>query len=77
MRFTKPDARIRTGDRVVTRGTEPDDRLQSLYPVGLPIGRVWRIENEGTDTQEIHLRPFADMRSLDVVQILTKPRGGE
>jgi rod shape-determining protein MreC len=77
MRFTKPDARIRTGDRVVTRGTEPDDRLQSLYPVGLPIGRVWRIENEGTDTQEIHLRPFADMRSLDVVQILTRPRGGE
>ena len=77
MRFTRPGARISTGDRVVTRGTEPDDRAQSLYPVGLPIGRVTRIENEGTDTQEIHLRPFADMRSLDFVQILTDPRGSD
>ena len=77
MTFTNPGARISTGDRVVTRGTEPDDRNESLYPVGLPIGRVTRIENEGTDTQEIHLRPFADMRSLDFVQILTNPRGGD
>ena len=77
MKFTNPGARIVVGDRVVTRGTEPEDRDESLYPVGLPIGRVTRIENEGTDTQEIHLRPFADMRSLDFVQILTRPRGGE
>jgi rod shape-determining protein MreC len=77
MKFTEPGARINVGDRVVTRGTEPDDRLKSLYPVGLPIGQVWRIDNEGTDTQEIHLRPFADMRSLDFVQILTNPQGGQ
>jgi len=76
MTFTEPGARVSVGDRVVTRGTEPEDRQESLYPVGLPIGRVTRIENEGTDTQEIHLRPFADMRSLDFVQILTRPRGG-
>ena len=75
MTFTEPGARVRVGDRVVTRGTEPDDRKQSLYPVGLPIGRVTRIDNEGTDTQEIHLRPFADMRRLEFVQILTNPRG--
>jgi rod shape-determining protein MreC len=75
MTFTEPGARISVGDRVVTRGTEPEDRQASLYPVGLPIGRVTRIDNEGTDTQEIHLRPFADMRTLDFVQILTKPRG--
>lgn len=75
LRFTRPGARVGVGDRVVTRGTEPDDRLRSLYPVGLPIGRVTRIEDEGTDTQEIHLRPFADMRRLDFVQILTQPRG--
>ena len=77
MKFTEPDAGIRIGDRVATRGTEPDDRAASLYPVGLPIGRVTRIENEGTDTEEIHLRPYADMRSLDFVQIITDPRGGE
>ncbi|HEV2785480.1 MAG TPA: rod shape-determining protein MreC [Solirubrobacteraceae bacterium] len=77
MTFTEPGARVSVGDRIVTRGTEPEDRQESLYPVGLPIGRVTRIDNEGTDTQEIHLRPFADMRSLDFVQILTRPRGGD
>jgi rod shape-determining protein MreC len=75
MKFVPPGAKLSTGDRVLTRGTEPNDRAQSLYPVGLPIGQITRIDNEGTDTQEIHLRPFADMRSLDVVQILTQPRG--
>jgi rod shape-determining protein MreC len=75
MRFVPPGARLNPGDRVVTRGTEPDDRKTSLYPVGLPIGEITRIDNEGTDTQEIHLRPFADMRSLDIAQILTRPRG--
>jgi cell shape-determining protein MreC len=75
MKFVPPGTRLSPGDRVVTRGTEPQDRRQSLYPVGLPVGAITRIDNEGTDTQEIHLRPFADMRSLDFVQILTKPRG--
>jgi rod shape-determining protein MreC len=75
MKFVPPGTRLSPGDRVLTRGTEPEDSRQSLYPVGLPIGAITRIDNEGTDTQEIHLRPFADMRSLDFVQILTKPRG--
>jgi rod shape-determining protein MreC len=75
MKFTQPDAKIKVGDRVVTRGTEPEDTAPSRYPVGLPIGRVVRIDHEGTDTQEVHLRPYADVRRLDFVQILTKPRG--
>ncbi len=77
MNFTQPGAKLAEGDRVVTRGTEPDDRAPSRYPVGLPIGEVKRIDHEGTDTQEIHLRPYADVRSLDFVQILTRPRGPE
>lgn len=75
MSLMQPGARVSVGERVVTRGTEPDDRRQSLYPVGLPIGTITRIENEGTDTQQVHLRPFANLRSLDFVQILTRPRG--
>ena len=75
MNFTQPGAKIAVGDRVVTRGTEPDDRAPSRYPVGLPIGEVKRIDHEGTDTQEIHVRPYADVRNLDFVQILTRPRG--
>lgn len=75
MNFVAPGARLSVGDRVLSRGTEPQDTSRSLYPVGLPIGQITRIDNEGTDTQEVHLRPFAEMRSLDVVQILTEPRG--
>jgi rod shape-determining protein MreC len=75
MKFAPPGTRLSPGDRVLTRGTEPEDARASLYPAGLPIGVITRIDNEGTDTQEIHLRPFADLRSLDFVQILTRPRG--
>ena len=67
---------LREGDRVVTRGTVTEtEHLSSLFPPGLPIGHITRIENAGTDTQEVHLRPFADMRNLDFVQILTRPQG--
>jgi rod shape-determining protein MreC len=75
MKFVAPGANLAVGDRVVTRGTEPEDKIQSLYPVGLPIGQITRIDHAGTDTQEVHVRPYADLRSLDVVQILTNPRG--
>ncbi len=70
-----PGAKLNTGDRVVTRGTVTDTDRPSLYPAGLPIGVITRIDNKGTDTQEIHLRPYANMRDLDFVQVLTKPRG--
>lgn len=75
MQFTQPNSELKVGDRVVTRGTEPEDRGPSLYPVGLPIGDIRRIDNQDTDTQEVHVRPYADMRSLDFVQILTRPQG--
>lgn len=71
-----PGAKVNVGDRVVTRGTVSDtDRLPSLYPPGLPIGEITRVDNKGTDTQEVHLRPYANMRDLDFVQVLTRPRG--
>jgi len=71
-----PGAKLNVGDRVVTRGTVSDtDRFPSLYPSGLPIGVITRIDNKGTDTQEIHVRPYANMRDLDFVQVLTRPEG--
>jgi rod shape-determining protein MreC len=73
LKFTPPNARLNPGDRVVTRGTVSDtDRFPSLYPPGIPIGVVTHIDNEGTDTEEVHLRPYANMRSLDFVQVLTR-----
>jgi rod shape-determining protein MreC len=76
VKFVPPGTPLNVGDLVVTRGTVSEtSRLQSPYPQGLPIGKVTRIDNEGTDTQEIHVKPYADMRSLDFVQILTRPQG--
>lgn len=63
--------RIAVGDRVVTRGTI-ESRYPSLFPEGLPIGAVTRVDNPGSDTQEVRVRPFADLRRLDEVQVLTK-----
>lgn len=76
LEFAAPNARLEVGDRVVTRGTVQDAaKLPSLFPPGLPIGEVTRIDNAGTDTQEVHLRPFADIQKLNFVQILTRPQG--
>jgi len=73
LKFTPPNAKLNPGDRVVTRGTVSDtDRYPSLYPSGIPIGVITHIDNEGTDTEEVHLRPHANMRSLDFVQVLTR-----
>ncbi len=78
LEFVPSSAQLNPGDRVVTRGTvSQTDRLPSRYPPGLPIGEITRIDNAGTDTQEVHLRPFANMRSLDFVQVLTRPHGAE
>jgi rod shape-determining protein MreC len=76
LKGASPDAKLNVGDRVVTRGTVSEtDRLPSLYPHGLPIGVITRIDNKGTDTQEVHVRPYANMKNLDFVQVLTRPRG--
>lgn len=76
MRFTTHNDRVDRGDTIVTRGTDahaPAD-IRGLFPPDVPIGRVWKIDDPGTDAQLIHLRPFVDVRSLDHVQILTRSR---
>jgi rod shape-determining protein MreC len=68
-----PNAKeIRKGDRIVTAGTV-SDRLPSPFPEGILIGTVKRIEGEGELDRTIHVEPAADLRSLDFVQVLTKP----
>ena len=48
------------------------DSLTSLYPPNVPIGTVTRVDEPGTDDQEVHVRPFADLRRLEFVQVLTR-----
>jgi rod shape-determining protein MreC len=71
---TDPKASVPAGATIVTRGTSADTRpgLGSLFPPDIPVGRVTRIDDEGTDTQRVHVRPFVDVRDLEHVVVLTR-----
>ncbi len=72
MRTTNLKAPVAEGETITTRGTAADAKLSSLFPPDIPIGRVTRIDDAGTDTQVVHLRPFVDVRAIDQVQVLTR-----
>jgi rod shape-determining protein MreC len=66
-------SKVHTGDLIVTAGTT-DSRLQSPFPAGIPIGTVKRIDlGSGDLDPRIHITPAADVRRLDMVQVLTRP----
>jgi rod shape-determining protein MreC len=61
---------VRVGDVVVTAGWE-SPRLASLYPRGIPIGRVTSVGQTDTDLyKQVLVEPFADFRSIDAVLVL-------
>jgi rod shape-determining protein MreC len=77
MLYTTRNDRVDVGQTVVTAGTRaPSGRLPSLFPPNIPIGKVTQVDNPGTDDQLVHVRPFADMRRLEFVQVLTKSPNG-
>lgn len=62
---------VHGGQSVVTSGWRAEG-LASLFPPGLPVGEVTSapiVEQEAS--QQVHLRPYADMANLDLVQVLT------
>jgi rod shape-determining protein MreC len=64
---------VAAGDLVITAGTTTT-RLPSPFPAGIPIGEVKRIElGEGDLDRRIHVAPVADLRRLDMVEVLTNP----
>jgi rod shape-determining protein MreC len=73
-----PNAKeVRRGDKIITAGTSTSSRvsdLRSLYPRGILIGTVSRVETgEGELDRVIHVQPAADLHSLDIVEVLTEP----
>jgi rod shape-determining protein MreC len=59
------------GAKVVTSGSAPGP-LQSIYPRGIPIGEVSRVEPGELDLyRTVHIRPWADFRKMDVLTVLT------
>lgn len=62
---------VHGGQAVVTSGWRAQG-LASLFPPGLPVGEVTSasiVEQEAS--QQVHLRPYADVANLDLVQVLT------
>ncbi len=65
------------GERIVTAGTT-DARLGSLFPPGIPIGRVRRIEDGAGDLDRIvHVKPAAELTNLQFVSVLTSADSGD
>lgn len=69
--FIASTRKIGAGQAVVTAGWRARG-LASLFPANLPIGEVTRAPiREQEASQQVHLRPFADLANLDHVQVLT------
>jgi len=69
--FLDSEKLVGKGQSVVTSGWRAQG-LESDYPPNLPIGEVTEaslVEQEAQ--QQVHVRPFADLRELDLVQVLT------
>ena len=69
--FLNSEQRVGKGQSVVTSGWRAAG-LQAGDPPNLPIGEVTEaslVEQEAQ--QQVHVRPFADLRELDLVQVLT------
>jgi rod shape-determining protein MreC len=69
--FIDSTKHVHGGQAVVTSGWRAEG-LASLFPPGLPVGEVTSasiVEQEAQ--QQVHLRPYADIANLDLVQVLT------
>ena len=71
------EAVVRVGDTVVTAGWR-SQRLASIYPKGIQIGRVTSVGRTDTDPYtQVQVTPFADLGSLEAVLVLLpRERGG-
>ena len=71
LEFLDETKNVSAGQSVVTSGWRGEG-LSSLYPRGIPVGEITRAPiDEREAIQSVELRPFADLRNLDILQILT------
>ena len=69
--FVEKGKRVTEGTTVVTSGFT-SSRVESLFPRGIPIGTVREVDLDEVEIyQRVHIRPFADLRRLDWLQVLT------
>jgi rod shape-determining protein MreC len=69
--FLETEKIVGKGQSAVTSGWRTVG-FESGYPPNLPIGEVVEAPlNEQEAQQQVHIRPYADLRNLDLVQVLT------
>jgi rod shape-determining protein MreC len=69
--FLDSEKRVGKGQSVVTSGWR-SQTIGSDYPPNLPIGEVDEASLKQQEAQQqVHVRPYADLRDLDLVQVLT------
>jgi rod shape-determining protein MreC len=63
---------VKAGQNVATSGFG-SGKLASIFPKGIPIGRVSKVSsNELELYRQVHIKPFADFRRMDYVQVITR-----
>lgn len=69
--YVQKGAKLQVGQTVVTSGFRSSTG-DSLFPRGIPIGRVKRVQPSELELyRRVHIQPYADFRRLDYVQVLT------
>jgi len=67
LEYLSATADVAEGDSVVTAG------IDGIYPPGLGVGRVERIERAGRAFRQVVIRPYADFSRLESVLVLVAP----
>jgi rod shape-determining protein MreC len=67
LEYLSATAEVAEGDTVVTAG------IDGIYPQGLGVGRVERVERAGPAYRKVSVRPFADFSRLETVLVLVAP----
>jgi rod shape-determining protein MreC len=71
LEYLDSERRVGKGQSVVTSGWRGQG-IESAYPPNLPIGEVAEASIVEQEAQaQVHVRPYADLRNLDLVQVLT------
>jgi rod shape-determining protein MreC len=71
MSFINSDKPLHKGLSVVTAGWRSPD-LEAGFPPNIPIGEVTSASFVEQEAQErVHVRPYADVRNMETVQVLT------
>jgi rod shape-determining protein MreC len=73
LQYLPANVQASRGEYVVTSGTV-SSRDDSLFPPGIPIGQVTKV-NEESAFRSVDVHPLANLHGLDVVQVLTAGSG--